>query len=260
MDTNTTYDITSKNMTQTIEEIIKNRKHWEEGTYAASNTELYAVLASCLALYQACIQNHALSEGLKTALKNKNLKSNSKTSLAVKVIRLIFATEENQAIIKNRVFSYAKALEVAHEQKQTQQSFAQFVTEKGGLDELRRSSDTPSKKQREDKIAIAKIRYVKNKEALVSGFSIPKQLQPKAGSRFSVALVVKNADGTGSIVFGSVTDSIVNNLLEEAGGAISKAAQDNALAEVARSVEEQSAENLAALQEQMASQEDHAIA
>jgi hypothetical protein len=52
---------------------------------------------------------------------------------------------------------------------------------------------------------------------LFSNFDLPDQLQPKAGEQFSLALVRKNADGTGSIVFGTDNVAAVTSVLALAG-------------------------------------------
>ena len=38
-------------LTSVIDEMIANRIKWQNGTYAASNAELYAILGNCLELF-----------------------------------------------------------------------------------------------------------------------------------------------------------------------------------------------------------------
>ena len=38
-------------LTSVIDEMITNRIKWQNGTYAASNAELYAILGNCLELF-----------------------------------------------------------------------------------------------------------------------------------------------------------------------------------------------------------------
>lgn len=256
MDITFNNETTTKSFNEAVAHMIKQRSQWEEHAYAQSNRELYAILANCLELYQACIETHALADGVDQALKSLELKSNAKTSLAVKVIRLIFATKDTQAKIKNRVYVYAKALEVAHAEGKSKTNFAEFVDSKGGLDELRRKPDTTAKAERDSKVAIAKSNYTAQAAtALVPAFELPAQLKPKAGKRFSIGLIVQNDDGTGQIVYGCVTDSIVQSVLEEAGAAIKKSAQDSAVAEVEQSAQQQSDSNFDGLLKQLASQQ-----
>lgn len=254
MDITFNTQITATDFHAAVADMIKQRSQWEEHAYAQSNRELYDILANCLELYQACIKAHALADGVDQALKSLELKANAKTSLAVKIIRLIFATKDTQAKIKNRVYVYAKALEVAHSEGKSKTSFAEFVDSKGGLDELRRKPDTTVKTERESKVAIAKSKYTAE-TALVPAFELPAQLKPKAGKRFSIGLIVQNDDGTGQIVYGCVTDSIVQSVLEEAGAAIKKSAQDSAVAEVEQSAQQQSDSNFNGFLKQLASQQ-----
>ena len=256
MDITFNTQITATDFQAAVAHMIEQRTKWEEHAYAQSNRELYAILADCLELYQACIEAPALADGVDQALKSLELKANAKTSLAVKIIRLIFATKDTQAKIQNRVYVYAKALEVAHNEGKSKISFAEFVDRKGGLDELRRKPDTTLKTERDSKVAIAKNKYTAEPAAaLVPAFELPAQLKPKAGKRFSVGLIVQNDDGTGQIVYGCVTDSVVQSVLEEAGAAIKKSAQDNAAAEVEQTAQQQSDSNFDGLLKQLASQQ-----
>ncbi|WP_445810644.1 hypothetical protein [Yoonia sp.] len=77
---------------------------------------------------------------------------------------------------------------------------------------------------------------------LFSNFDLPDQLQPKAGEQFSLALVRKNADGTGSIVFGTDNVAAVTSVLALAG----KSLQDNA----AKAAEVDAAKQVAAVKQQ----------
>jgi hypothetical protein len=247
---------TANDFNAAVAQMIEQRSKWEEQAYAKSNRELYSILANCLELYQACIANHSLADGLDQAMKALELKTNAKTSLAVKVIRLIFATKDTQAKIKNRIYVYAKALDVAHDAGKSKASFADFVDSKGGLDELRRTPDTTAKTERDSKVAIAKNKYIlEPAKSLVPAFELPVQLKPKAGKRFSVGLIVQNDDGTGQIVYGCVTDSIVQSVLEEAGAAIKKSAQDSAAAEVEQTAQQQSESNFATFMQQLVSRQ-----
>lgn len=256
MDTTFNNETTINEFNGAITDMIQKRVSWEERSYADSNRELYAILANCLELQQACIKHYALADGLDQALKSVGLTFNAKTSLAVKVVRLIFATKDTQEKIKNRVYVYAKALEVADADGKTKTNFADFVNSKCGLDELRRKSETSVKVEKDNKVAIAKGKYIPEcVQSLVPAFDLPVQLKPKAGKRFSIGLIVQNEDGTGQIVYGSVTDSIVQSVLEEAGAAIKKSAQDNAVAEVEKTAKQQSESNFNGLMHHLASRQ-----
>ena len=136
-------------------------------------------------------------------------------------------------------------IRVAADAKQTSATLAQFITDRHGIDEIRRANKdgltTTDKAKVQVDLARTKLVNPSDSE-LFSNFDLPDQLQPKAGEQFSLALVRKNADGTGSIVFGTDNVAAVTSVLALAG----KSLQDNA----AKAAEVDAAKQVAAVKQQ----------
>lgn len=241
--------------TQVIDEIVAKRIRWEEGTYAAANSELYAILGDCLDLFKAIKRSYDLPKGVNALLEERGIAFNASTSLELKLVRLVFATPESSARIQNRLFGYARVIRVAADANQTGATLAQFITDNRGIEEIRRSgqeglSATEKQKAQVEQARVQLIEPSDNE--IFKNFALPPQLEPKDGEHFSLALVRKNADGTGSIVYGTNSTSAVTSVLAMVGKALrenaAKAAEENA----ANQVNEMKRQNVAALTAAMA--------
>lgn len=132
---------------------------------------------------------------------------NSSTSLALKIVRLVFVGPDMEQTIANRAFSYAHVLKVASDAGQTGDTLVNFITDNHGIDEIRRAN--------KDGLTEAdKAKYNKDYAETVlcdtdgiMQIEMPDELQPADGEQFSLALIRKNTDGSGTIVFG--TDKLV---------------------------------------------------
>ena len=82
---------------------------------------------------------------------------------------------------------------------------------------------------------------------LFVNFELPDELQPADGEQFSLALVRKNADGTGSIVFGTNNGTAVSTVLSIAGKTLQEKAIIAAEVESAKQVNAVKQQNMAEL-------------
>lgn len=147
------------------------------------------------------------------------LKHSSNTSLELKVVRLIFADPSTQDKHKYRLLSYARVLKLALEAGQTSETLPKYIQDQGGIDEIRRAtSKSEAAIKAEKNVRVAK-KCLSNTEApgLVDAFNLPPELKPANGDRFSVALVRDNQDGTGTIIQGIKSSSVVEAALQIAG-------------------------------------------
>ena len=72
---------TAPTFTAVIDEMIANRIKWQEGTYAASNAELYALLGNCLDLFnKAKDAKTGLAKAITEQLEARGIGFNSSTS------------------------------------------------------------------------------------------------------------------------------------------------------------------------------------
>ena len=243
--TNTTAQTQTATFADAIDDIVAKRILWEQGTYTAANAELYSILGDCLELFVALKSRTGAAKAVNDLLDLRGLTYNNATSLELKLVRLVFAAADNTKQIENRLFGYARVIRVAADAKQTSATLAQFITDRHGIDEIRRANKdgltTTDKAKVQVDLARTKLVNPSDSE-LFSNFDLPDQLQPKAGEQFSLALVRKNADGTGSIVFGTDNVAAVTSVLALAG----KSLQDNA----AKAAEVDAAKQVAAVKQQ----------
>ena len=243
--TNTTAKIQDATFAEAIDEIVAKRILWEQGTYAAANAELYSILGDCLDLFVALKRRMNAAKAVNELLDLRGITYNNATSLELKIVRLVFASTDNVKQIENRLFSYARVIRVAADAKQNSTTLAQFITDRHGIDEIRRANKdgltATDMAKAQVELAKAKLAMASDSD-LFTGFDLPDQLQPRTGEQFSLALVRKNADGTGSIVFGTDNVAAVTTVLALAG----KSLQDNA----AKAAEADAAKQVAAVKQQ----------
>lgn len=258
--TNTTAQTQTATFADAIDEIVAKRVHWEQGTYAAANAELYSILGDCLDLFVALKRRMDAAKAVNDLLNLRGITYNNATSLELKLVRLVFATADNVKQLENRLYCYARVIRVAADAKQSSATLAQFITDRHGIDEIRRanSAGVTAADRAKAQVDLAKATLATPSDSdLFTGFDLPDQLQPKAGERFSLALVRKNADGTGSIVFGTDNVAAVTTVLALAGRSLQdtavKAVEANAAKQVAAIKQQNMAELNAVMAETLAS-------
>lgn len=241
--TNTTPNNNKFQLSNVVDELVEQRCKWENGTYAASNAELYALLGNTLDLFLAIRKDAGLSRAVTDLMDTYGVQHNSSTSLALKIVRLVFVGKGRESKIANRAFTYARVLTVAADAGVTGATLPQFIIDNHGIDEIRRQSkagETAAQKaERERKYAEAAL----VNETAMAPVQMADDLQPVDGARYSLALVRKNEDGTASIVFGTNNPAAVNTVLTIAGKTLKERAANQAEHNVAKHDAEQRAEN-----------------
>lgn len=214
-----------------ISELSEQRKIWEAGAYAASNSALYAILGRTLDLLYRVKHYTNLSRGLNALLDERGFKFTDATSTETKLLRAVFADPAKPDQYKQRIYVYARVLSVAYEAKVTGAELPAFIEQRGGIDEIRRHEPKTADKTQENKGLVhtaEKALNIISHTAIATGIKLTPELQPVDDQFFSIALVRKDADGTGSIVFGTNSKALVQSVLVIAGRKV------DADAEVAR--------------------------
>ena len=200
-----------------LDKLIEQRKAWEAGAYKTSTDELYSMLACCLdKLLQLrgsdskqAKQRRLLNERLKAA----GLAFRESTPLATKIVRYVFGSD------RRRSHTYARAIISAVEHKKDGLTFASWVREQGGIEEVKRKAKTGlSPKDIEERQRELAEQHLHVKKALVS-FKSVKELRPSAenSTQFSYAIIRTDTDGKASVVFGDSHPSVIKMLLSRAG-------------------------------------------
>lgn len=141
-----------KEIGDVVDRLIAERKSWQSNEFARSNQRLYQILQNCYVLYK----DMSGVTGEKLALKRAfnqycdELGCNFKdsTHLMVKVVGCIFGNDN-----RRRTSSYAKALCIAAEKRIGVLDIPKFLSDAGGVEEIRRQSKS-SKANSKEKAAV----------------------------------------------------------------------------------------------------------
>jgi hypothetical protein len=165
-------------------------KTWGETSHKKATDELYALLAECYAVtLQTRAQSAAVMRELNKLLVEKHLKFNDGTKLETKVVRVVFGN------IGKRASIYSRVLVNAREQSVVGEGFANWLTEQGGVEAVRRQHKglTPAQ-LKQQKIQTAEEAFKTVGSKLLS--SAPKV----DGSDYVLALVQHRKDGKRVVV------------------------------------------------------------
>jgi len=206
--------LTGAQVCQELSDLSNAHANWKNGSYKKSNDELYAILDRCLSLY---VSISVMSEGKRKVIKEidaalalDGVRPRKNTSLVTKIVRLVFGD------CGKRAFAYARVILTAASDKHESQSMSAFITSRGGIEEVRKAGNgqSSSKEQREQLIENAENR-IANAAPLISGIKLVDEIQPDddTGLELVAVLLRKEPDGTGSIVYGCNSTTVINSLL-----------------------------------------------
>lgn len=211
-----TNTMTEAQIAAKIEALVEQHKVWNEGTYKASNEELYQLLSNCLDFYTIVSASVQQRKELYKMLTARGIKFNKSSSLATRIVRAVFGD------CGKRAYAYARVISVAADEKAENVSMYTFITNAGGIEQIRRKANgqTPTQK-REANTNFAESLLAACNPIINTTLPSASALQPseKASNLFAIALVRKNADGTSSIVYGTNNVTLVDAVLADAGKA-----------------------------------------
>lgn len=122
------------NATNMLNSMEAERITWEQGAYRTSNQALYAVLAKCIAFCGELPLAEAKqrSFALEAFFKERGYKYKKETPLASRVVKAVFGN-----IDRRRISTYSLVLRQAQKDMITTKDLAQWIEEKGGVQEIR---------------------------------------------------------------------------------------------------------------------------
>ena len=217
----------------TLDELQAASETWETGSYKKSNEELYVIINRCYELHEQISGmldgKRKMIKAINTRLVGMGINPDKIGDLATKIVRCTFKDTGK------RSNSYARVIKFAMADKPQNQSMAAYLAEMGGIEEIRRTRKPGELKPSEvkTKLVEAADETLSAIQPLIGKIKLVDGLQPADNSEFDycAALVRKNPDGTGAIVYGSTTTSILKTLLVEAAkkqAEAEKEAKDNA--------------------------------
>lgn len=202
------------NIQKRLDAMHAARVTWEAGTLRAANEELYAILEGVYALYAELKAEVGKRRAFTALLTDLEIKTQANTSLALKVVRYVFAGQGRREV------AYSSVISIAYDMKGPDQSFISYVQECGGIEEVRRvpQSTKSATMSKEDfkKLALEGLQEV---QVGVTTFDLPTFIQPNTDYEedYAVALVRCNDNGTGTIVYGCNEAGIIDAVLVSSG-------------------------------------------
>jgi hypothetical protein len=123
-------------LTELLANLETERINWEEGAYRTSNQALYAVLAKCLTIAQADTPEIAKQRNAALAAfyKLRGYSYKIDAPAATRVVKAVFG-----AVDRRRLSTYSLVLREAIKQKVLAANLADWIEEKGGIEEIRLS-------------------------------------------------------------------------------------------------------------------------
>ena len=139
---------TQKEIGAVVDGLIAERKHWEANELTSSNKRKYQILQKCDVLFKSMAgvssEKLALKRAFNKYCEERGYNFKDSTHLMAKVVTCVFGNEN-----RRRVSSYAKALRIANEKRIGSYDIPKFLTEAGGIEEVRRQSkEKPSVKDK----------------------------------------------------------------------------------------------------------------
>lgn len=199
-----------------IETLTAQHNAWNEGTYKASNEELYQLLSDCLDFYNVVSASIKQRKALYALLAARGIKFNKNSNLTTRIVRAIFGD------CGKRAYTYARVITVANATKPENVSMNTFITNAGGIEQIRRkiNGQTPAQKRKAN-TSFAESLLANCKPIVSTKVKSTAALQPNttATNLFSIALVRQNEDGTSNIVYGTNNETLVSAVLAQAGKA-----------------------------------------
>ena len=209
-----------------IDELGQKRKAWEEGAYRASTVELCLLLDECYAIYAEARADKGLAKRIGKLVEERNLIVQANTSLATRIVRLVFGE------CGKRTYTYAKVLTVAADEKRENETMLTFVNNRNGIENVRRNKAgvRDEAEQREEYAEYAD-EILTAGNAIADGIKATGDMEAdeKATFRFAVALLKTDGKGNAKIVYATNAKGLVRAALINAGKKLkTKAESDKA--------------------------------
>lgn len=232
---------TKEKLFKTIDDLIQRRIVWEDGAYKQANLQLYAILEDCAANYAACRDDKATARSFNAVAEELGIKFNKGTSMALKIVRIVFGKE------REREFAYARVLKLWYDECSEGQTLTNYVIEKGGIENVRRYAGKKAMPalDSEDYRKIA-AETMAETPALTS-FPVAKYMlrDDENTTDYMVALVhCDAANGIGKVLYSSNRRSLVDAALAVMGKEINELQQEDEVTDLRDAQRKQTERNI----------------
>ena len=216
----------SSNAANAVADIIAARAAhdvWYNGSYKASNAELYNILAKCLDAYMRMAGKHEQVAAFRAECEQKGLKFHNGTPVLNRIVAYVFGKSD-----RRRVSAYARVLGVAYADKQDPTTLHTWIAGQGGIEEIKAKASggmttTQRIKQRVEK-ATAAAPALKP----VAKISNAKVQMDDAASPYVVGLARVTANGAVEVLTFINEEKAVDAALAAYGAKLTAAEQTDA--------------------------------
>jgi hypothetical protein len=223
-----------------LNDLIQRRAAWEDGVYKQANTELYAILEQCAVIFADCRGDKATARSFNAVVEALGIKFNKGTSMALKVVRVVFG-QQNQ-----REFAYARVLKLWHEEGGEGQTLTNYVIEKGGIENVRRNEGKKATPvlTNDDYREIAA--STMSGTPVLASFPVAEHMlrDEENNTDYIVALVHCDGNGTGKVIYGSNRRSLVDAALAVMGKEINELHEEHEDTDMLEVKRKQTANNI----------------
>lgn len=201
----------TKQVIQVLDGLIDERQTWEAGAYRSSNEQLYSILTKCYALDFSMSGNEAHAKTRRKALngyaKEKGYNFKPETLTVNKIVKCVFGDVQ-----RSRISAYSKVLREAKKQKVAIQNLAKFISDNGGIQEIRLSKSV-SYKSPVQKAALMQSEIESNKLTVVKSQKLSELIDVEKTDDLCVLVAKQQADGAFLVKGLAYGDSVVNAAL-----------------------------------------------
>ena len=198
-DTNIKY---AQTIVKQLSELVVKREKWESTDYKKANEGLYALLSSCLEMFNSKFvtagdnDRKTLRHELATLLKTDGIKVQTNTPTLTMFVRYVFGSD------RKRAHGYAYVLKAAISYEITAEDLAKFIVEKGGIEEIKRkmvaSEEAIANKAKREKALEAVNANAEQAELAplaTVGIDLSQNTTP-----FAIVITKPNANGEGDVI------------------------------------------------------------
>jgi hypothetical protein len=201
---------------ETTQTLSKKFQDWELNSYNRTNDELYELLTECLQFHGELSGDPAKCKALNDHLRTMQINFKETASLATRIVRAVFNSN-----FQKRAYAYARVITIAAHEKPHDQSLSEFITSRGGIEEIRRTKNDgmPIKQARKLNIELAK-KTLSTLAPLAEPFQLTSNSRPLdrgADHNLFVAVMREDPNGSCSMVYQTGAVGAVNAALEQAG-------------------------------------------
>ena len=210
-----------------LTKLSEAREQWETTVYRTSNEMLYSILQSCYSAEFGMRGTEAESkerrEGLKAYASKLGFSFKDSTPTMNRIVQCVFG-----AVKRSRITTYSLVLREAKKRNIAVSDIPKFITENGGLQEIRLSKSDKyiSPKQKVEK---ANNSIASKSLATVSSQTLSQLVDAEKVGELCVLLATQNADGTFTVKAVSHGKTAVNATLVSVYGLSASEMNDTSL-------------------------------